>query len=70
MDALADDVSDDEPDAALGELDGVEPVASDVDLLRTRQVARRDLRARQPRESDAGRTLRWRVSAIDRSDSK
>ena len=51
VNALPDDVSDDEPDAALGELDGVEPVASDVDLLRTRQVARGDLRACQPRES-------------------
>ena len=51
MNALPDDISDDEPDPVVRELDRVEPVAADGDLVRAGQVARRDLRARQPRES-------------------
>jgi hypothetical protein len=49
VNALADHVPNDEPDAAVGELHGVEPVAADVDLEGAREVARGNLRSRQPR---------------------
>jgi hypothetical protein len=47
---LAHDVPHHEPDSIVGELDGVEPVASHVDVLHTREVARRDLDTGHARE--------------------
>ena len=50
LDALADDVSDDEPEPAVRQRDGVEPVAADVELRGAGQVASRKLRALDARE--------------------
>ncbi len=44
--SLAHDVTDDETESAIAQLDGVEPVSTYVDALRARQVARCDLHPR------------------------
>ena len=48
--SLAHDVTHDETEPAVAQLDGVEPVSTDIDALRAGQVTRRDLHPRDTRQ--------------------